>query len=681
MSMTTRIACASLLLVLAVPHPSRAQPPGPERTALVLSGGGVRGLAHVGVLRVLDSLGIRVDLVVGTSMGAIIGGLYASGYSGRDIDSLVRTLRLQDLFDASPDGAVQLLAPRPAMATLEDEGGLPRLRVPARGDRVDALLSAWLLRGNVEARGRFDALPIPFIAVATDLGTHQSVALIAGDLAHAVRASMAVPFVFATQELEGRELADGGLSANLPIAIARQAGATRVIVSDATEGVSGEGNLKSPVGMAGRIVSLLTVQPWDSLGPRDVFIRADVAGFGMLDFGEDAQRELEKRGYAAAVDALWGVPAPSAPLADPVEPRITVAGLVLGDGAAGDERFLRAQLGLPGDGPVELARIRTGLMSPGTTRRYASIWLNPTGTLDSLVLRPEIRKNALRALAAGLAYDYDLGGRAWLGAADRRLLGGSVAGAASIAAGNFRQELDAEVRLDPDGDRPAPDLAVVAAHETVRAFDSSGAPVRHIDTRELSGFAGLKGDGYRWRVAFGLGAGLWHDTAGTVSTVGLAARVATRTPLGSGPGLRADAFWSPAYRRLELAAGAPLDVGVVRFAAAVRYGFADRAPAQLQPILGGEDGFPGLRFGALRGSRVASVSLTVAQPLFGPVKASLTLAQGKTSEGPALMPRGDWVFGTGITVGVATPFGPVQAGYGVATVGHGVFALRAGTWF
>ena len=86
------------LLILLVSAPLRGQECRPERVALVLSGGGAKGLAHIGVLRVLDSLGIRPDLVVGTSMGAVIGGMYASGYTGRQIDSLARTLPLASLF-------------------------------------------------------------------------------------------------------------------------------------------------------------------------------------------------------------------------------------------------------------------------------------------------------------------------------------------------------------------------------------------------------------------------------------------------------------------------------------------------------------------------------------------------------------------------------------------------------
>ena len=150
--------------------PLLAQTCRPPRTALVLSGGGAKGIAHIGVLRVLDSLGIRPDLVVGTSIGAMVGALYASGYSGRELDSLARVTPLADLFRA-----YQPLAPHSL-------GILQPLVVWEQGDRrfalqsaalveaeVNALVNAAMLRGNLRARGDFDSLPIPFRAVATDL--------------------------------------------------------------------------------------------------------------------------------------------------------------------------------------------------------------------------------------------------------------------------------------------------------------------------------------------------------------------------------------------------------------------------------------------------------------------------------------------------------------------------------
>src|SRR5438552_3061984 len=245
--------------------PLDAQQCRAPRTALVLSGGGAKGIAHIGVLRVLDSLGIRPDLVVGTSMGAVVGALYASGYSGRELDSLARVVPLADLFRT-----YQPLAPRslgilqPLVVWEQGDRGLTIQRAAVIEGEASALLNAGMLRGNLIARGNFDSLPIPFRAVATGLAHRGSVVIGSGDLAQAVRASAAVPLLFAPELRDGVYLAVGGLSAYIPVAAARAAGAGRVIVSDATEHPSDSLDLTSPIGIADRLVQFLFEQPQDS---------------------------------------------------------------------------------------------------------------------------------------------------------------------------------------------------------------------------------------------------------------------------------------------------------------------------------------------------------------------------------------------------------------------------------
>src|SRR5215210_7035575 len=192
--------------------PVHAQACRPAPTALVLSGGGAKGLAHIGVLRVLDSLGIRPDLVVGTSMGAMVGGMYASGYTAREIDSLARALPIGGLFRTYQPRAPRSLGLLQPLIVLEQGTGRFILQTASiREPEVNALVNAAMLRGNLLARGDFDALPIPFRAVATDLADRVPVVLGSGDLAQAVRASVAIPLIFAPESLEGRLLSDGGL--------------------------------------------------------------------------------------------------------------------------------------------------------------------------------------------------------------------------------------------------------------------------------------------------------------------------------------------------------------------------------------------------------------------------------------------------------------------------------------
>src|SRR5678815_2104838 len=269
-----------LLLPCAAPGVASAQQCTAPRTALVLSGGGAKGLTHIGVLRTLDSLGIRPDLVVGTSMGAVIGAMYASGYPARTIDSLARVFPIATLFSTFEPRASRALGRlQPLLVWEQGDRGFNLQNAAVREPEANALLDAAMLRGNLIARGKFDRLPIPLLVVATDLGTHKPVVLDSGDLAQAVRASIAIPFVFPPERMGGRFLADGGLSANVPIAIARAAGAQRLIIADATERPPDSLNFFSPVTLAERMLGYLFEQPLDSLGTEDLYIRPNVAGF------------------------------------------------------------------------------------------------------------------------------------------------------------------------------------------------------------------------------------------------------------------------------------------------------------------------------------------------------------------------------------------------------------------
>src|SRR5665213_581515 len=191
----------ALLLLLLLPFfyapLARAQSCARDDVALVLSGGGAKGLAHIGVLEVMDSLGIRPQLVVGTSMGAIVGALYASGYSGKQIDSLAHTLPLSDIFRSfAPVAPRSLEFLQPLLYWEQGERGFNLQRSAASTAEANAITNNIALRGNLLARGNFDSLPIPFRAIATNLADRSLVVIGKGDLAQALRASYAIPLIF-----------------------------------------------------------------------------------------------------------------------------------------------------------------------------------------------------------------------------------------------------------------------------------------------------------------------------------------------------------------------------------------------------------------------------------------------------------------------------------------------------
>src|SRR3954471_11406605 len=296
-----------LFAVLATASPSAAQTCRSQRTALVLSGGGAKGLAHIGVLRVLDSLGIRPDLVVGSSMGAIIGAMYASGYQGREIDSLARSLPIADLFRTYQPRAPRSLGGLQPLVLWEQGGRRFNIQSASVSEpAVNALVNAAMLRGNLLARGHFDSLPIPFRAVATDLANRSAVVLSSGDLARAVRASFSIPLIFTPESLGGRILTDGGLAANIPITVGRDAGAQSLIVSDATERLADSLDLYSPIVLADRLLGFLFQQGRDTLLPGDVLVRPAVEGFTSLNFSAVNVEALIHRGRVAAESALAG---------------------------------------------------------------------------------------------------------------------------------------------------------------------------------------------------------------------------------------------------------------------------------------------------------------------------------------------------------------------------------------
>jgi NTE family protein len=249
-----------------LPSLAAASPPA-ERpvTALVLSGGGARGFAHVGVLKALEEARVPVDMVVGTSMGAIIGGLYASGMSPAELEREILAVDWNALFSAR--------VPRPTLSQRQKEEDfnfsavlqlgfrdgqfvLPSGAVSSRS--LELLLRRYTL--HTRDLADFDELPIPFRAVATDMVSGEAVLLRQGDLAAALRASMSVPGVFAPLEWEGRLLGDGGLVNNLPVDVARQMGADRIIAVNIGTPLASRDSLDSVIGITLQMINILTEQ-------------------------------------------------------------------------------------------------------------------------------------------------------------------------------------------------------------------------------------------------------------------------------------------------------------------------------------------------------------------------------------------------------------------------------------
>ncbi len=217
----------------SAPTPTGAAAGDRPTVALVLSGGGAKGAAHVGVLKVLEELRVPVDMIVGTSMGAIVGGLYAAGYSPEQMEHELIETDWRAIFSdraSPPEQSFRLKRAREEYGYIEVGLGADGFEFPSgfiTGQRLGFRLKSLLL--HTAGTDDFDDLRIPYRAVAADLETGQEVVLEEGNVAEAMRASMAVPGVFAPVERDGRILVDGGVVNNLPINVARELGADVII--------------------------------------------------------------------------------------------------------------------------------------------------------------------------------------------------------------------------------------------------------------------------------------------------------------------------------------------------------------------------------------------------------------------------------------------------------------------
>jgi NTE family protein len=291
--------------------PARAPVPQPrQRIALVLSGGGARGGAHIGVIKALQELRVPIDAIAGTSIGAIVGGFYVSGMTVQDMQNLVESLEWEDAFlNVTPRKLKSFRRKRDDYTFLVNQkpglnGG--QFQLPAglvQGQVFDMVISRETLRASQVKS--FDDLALPFRAVATDLATGRPVVLGSGDLARSLRASMSIPAALTPVEIDGRLLVDGGVSMNLPIEVAQQMGADVIIAVDVSSPLQTRETLKSVVDVTTQLTNLLGRASLDEqlkkLKPNDVLIVPPFApDFSAINFTH--MHEAIETGYNAVME-------------------------------------------------------------------------------------------------------------------------------------------------------------------------------------------------------------------------------------------------------------------------------------------------------------------------------------------------------------------------------------------
>ncbi len=377
--MSKLLALVMIALLACASASAHAQTEARPKIGLVLSGGGARGFAHIGVLKVLQELRVPIDAIAATSMGAVVGGCYAAGYTPQELEQLVRATDWATMFERR--------APRPELSWQQKEDDYRNLFTFEFGIKEDGLtlprgavgaqelgLMLRALGGVVKDVNDLGELPIPFAAMATDLATGKLVVLQQGvSLSTAMRASMSVPGAFAPIDVQGRPLVDGALVRNLPVDIARRMGVDIVIVVNAGTPLLPRDRLTDVIAVGQQMINILTEQNVErslaELTPRDILIKPDLHQYTAGDFnkgeaivaaGEAAAREVAKRLAALAVTPeryAQFEQTRSAPLHAPMPPRPIVDVRVEGLQTV-NPRSVLAEIDLPRGVPVDTAEVQ-----------------------------------------------------------------------------------------------------------------------------------------------------------------------------------------------------------------------------------------------------------------------------------------------------------------------------------
>ncbi|MCR4812830.1 MAG: patatin-like phospholipase family protein [Bacteroidales bacterium] len=325
------LVIATLCLMLMASGEVYGQEVGHPRVGLALSGGGAKGAAHIGVLKYLVEQGVPIDYISGTSMGSIVGGLYAIGYTADQLDSLISNLDWSQYITGGLDRRY-----RSASSRMERSAYL--LSVPFNLGTLDSNITEARRRGNgfiaslpgsfmggnnitnlfnnlslgYQDSMDFNDFPIPFACVATDVISGEEVVMRSGRFPTAIRASMAIPGVFSPVELGGKVLIDGGMTNNFPVDVCQDMGADYVIGVEVSDAMATDASqLRSLPQIFNQLISV-TVQAKSARnrGGCKIYLHPDISGFGTMSFNKSAIDSLVRRGYecakehAAEIEAL-----------------------------------------------------------------------------------------------------------------------------------------------------------------------------------------------------------------------------------------------------------------------------------------------------------------------------------------------------------------------------------------
>ncbi len=392
------------------------------KIGLVLSGGGAKGFAHVGVLKVLEEAKIPIDYIAGTSIGSIVGGLYACGYDAATLEKIVKRQDWNSLLSNEY---------KPEFVTPFDKSDESRYNVSFPFEQKKLNLANGVLNGQNAMElftyltlgfhdvYDFSKLPIPFLCIATDLTTGEEVVLNKGYLPKAMRASMAIPAAFTSAEINGQMLVDGGIVNNYPVDRAQQMGANIIIGVDIMDSLMTPEDLKGIPEVVSQMMNFMGRQKSDKNAKAvDIYIRPYIHDFSAASFKAESAEILIKRGEDAARRVLPQLIHLRDSLHLVAKPR-TINHLTKNDTTlvinqievTGTDRakiaFYLGQTGIKRDQHVTLERLRNGISRLYSTGNYEYVNYQLVGKIKK-TLKVEVKERKNNKINAGLHYDSDL---------------------------------------------------------------------------------------------------------------------------------------------------------------------------------------------------------------------------------------------------------------------------------
>ncbi len=685
----------ALTLALAPPAPARPAGAPPGRWALVLSGGMARGFGHGGVIRALEEAHARPDLVVGTSMGDIVGALYASGYTPDSLRAVVRAIPWDLLFGDVKDAYGWRGAwPRPWLEFASGTGrgpGVPRAFLD--NTVINQVLIELFIDADAAAQGDFDRLPIPFRAIGTDVRTGRWHMLGGGSLARACRITAGVPMMFPPVAIGGALLVDGGMSSNLPVGPAREAGAQRVLAVDVAtrEAVLDE----SASGLE------VFLRLWDIVNKReradtisaaagDTLVWLRLRGASMSDFAAGARLMDAAHREAGAAVRSWalrsGLPRTSEPLVAPAPVLPPLARGIVWNGPHRPRRaaVARRALGRLPEGGFRPRELVPALRRLARSGLFESAWPTLATHGDSTVLGFEVRERPALVAGPAFRFDNDEGASTHLGAAWRPPVGPFPSLARlGWALGPLGWSLHGS--LEPQAlDQGSAGVFVRGRHHGhhTRVF-ADGEEVKRLPTRRSEILAGAQVPLTRLQVVQA-GAGFLRLSRPGPARDGPLLALRTRSLDGGERTL--DAEWAggdAGYARVEAAADLHLRYRSFVLTPGARFGIVnDDPPPDALVGLGGLGSFPGLRHDEWLGRRAASGSLRLALEAGRQAQAYVAGHAGAVRDAVSGADLGSGVaFAVAIGAGVKLPVGPLRLEWGACSVGRQRFDIELGARF